>query len=220
MTQEIWKDTEYPDYQVSNLGRVRRGNRILKLQRVNKFYSMVSPHVKGRLYRAYVHRLVAKAFVPNPNNWPYVNHKDGNPGNNTPDNLEWCTHRMNMVHARKILKRGGAQPKRILCVETGDVFLSARDLSEKTGLCIKTLRLVLCGKQRLCGGYHWQYTTLPVTDYDASKYYNRRGVITRIAKNIGMKPATLAERLRRGLPLKDAIRIPLRSPNNNKKEAL
>ena len=56
-----------------------------------KGYLYVDLHESGRHGRFYVHRLVANAFIPNPQNKPYINHIDGNPYNNSVKNLEWCT---------------------------------------------------------------------------------------------------------------------------------
>lgn len=65
----------------------------------NKKYAVVSYMEGGKQKHAYVHRLVATAFVPNPNNYPQVNHKDGDTRNNRAENLEWVTPSMNMRHA-------------------------------------------------------------------------------------------------------------------------
>ena len=65
----------------------------------NKKYATVSYMDGGKQRHAYVHRLVAAAFVPNPNSYPQVNHKDGNTRNNCAGNLEWCTPGMNVRHA-------------------------------------------------------------------------------------------------------------------------
>ena len=59
-----------------------------------------------------IHRIVAEAFIPNPNNYPYVNHKDGNKSNNKVDNLEWCNNSMNQLHAfENGLQKGGCEHK-------------------------------------------------------------------------------------------------------------
>lgn len=62
-------------------------------------YKVVSYMEKGKQRHAYVHRLIAEAFIPNPDGLPQVNHKDGNPENNRAENLEWCTAQYNIQHA-------------------------------------------------------------------------------------------------------------------------
>lgn len=65
-------------------------------------YRAVSLSVSGKIKKQFVHRLVAKAFIPNPNGYLEVNHLDGNPSNNQVDNLEWCDKRHNHLHAYAI----------------------------------------------------------------------------------------------------------------------
>lgn len=75
----------------------------------------------GKQKKAYVHRLVAKAFVPNPNNFPQVNHIDGNRLNNNASNLEWCTQQRNVDHAAQTglaFRSAGAQPCKLCGVPT------------------------------------------------------------------------------------------------------
>ena len=91
--------------EVSNMGRIRsllRGNPyILKTQTDNKGYQRVRITINREKQQFKIHREVAKAFIPNPNNLPQVNHKDGNKNNNAASNLEWCTNRENAIHAVK-----------------------------------------------------------------------------------------------------------------------
>ena len=107
--REIWKDVKGYEglYQVSNLGRVKRLrfiNRHLdfKQEKILKpykdggdYYFVIGLHKNGKKKYKAIHRLVAEAFIPNPNNYPIVNHKDENKENNYVDNLEWCTHKYN-----------------------------------------------------------------------------------------------------------------------------
>ena len=101
---EIWKNvTGHEQYEVSNLGRVRHtSNGLMKLQPRTNGYVYVSLCLQDwRNKRDYsVHRLVALAFLPNPENLPLVNHLDENKHNNPESNLEWCTHQHNMNHSR------------------------------------------------------------------------------------------------------------------------
>ena len=106
--EEVWKSIfDYSNYKISNLGRIRslKKYKILK-QSTNRFgYKSVSLHKFGTSKTFAIHRLVAKAFIPNPNNYPCVNHKDENPSNNCVSNLEWCTYQYNSIYGTAIERR-------------------------------------------------------------------------------------------------------------------
>jgi len=93
------------DYSVSADGKVFSHKAARKLElsqcasgRGGK-YRAVNLYQNGILYRRYVHRLVADAYLPNPNEYSQINHIDGNPSNNYVENLEWCSREQNIQHA-------------------------------------------------------------------------------------------------------------------------
>ena len=114
MDKEIWKDIEGFEgfYQVSNLGRIKslggwcgsskRKEKIRTLNHTKDGYLKVRLMYQGKDITCRVHRLVAKAFIPNPNNFETVNHKDGNKEINKVENLEWCDRDYQMEHAYKM----------------------------------------------------------------------------------------------------------------------
>lgn len=92
-------------HEVSNYGNVRnlKSKKHVKLQKTSTgYYEFFMRDLRGGRLRFKVHHLVAKLFVENANNKPYINHIDGNKLNNSYTNLEWCTHKENMEHASKI----------------------------------------------------------------------------------------------------------------------
>lgn len=100
LLMEEWRIiTDFPQYQISNFGRVRRGNRLLN-PCFTYSYFYVSLSVQGKKRNRYVHRLVAQAFVTNPHNKKIVIHIDGDVGNNRADNLRWVTHQRKKIEAR------------------------------------------------------------------------------------------------------------------------
>lgn len=110
LRQEIWKPIQNYDgiYEVSNLGNIKSLNyrksgkeSILKQGIIRNGYKDVALWNHGIVKYPMVHRIVAIAFIPNPNNLPQVNHKDGNKSNNHVGNLEWCTSSENHRHALK-----------------------------------------------------------------------------------------------------------------------
>ena len=114
---EKWVNIEnHPSYFISNFGRVfsKKSNKVMKNRVVSKNgYQQITLDNSQLL----VHRLVAQAFIPNPNNLPCVNHKDENPGNNDVRNLEWCTYKYNSNygtnpsrHSKQMLDRYNNDP--------------------------------------------------------------------------------------------------------------
>lgn len=104
---EIWKDLpEYAGlYQVSSKGRIKRDNHLIKpvIQKTGYLCISLCKNGVSKTYR--VHKLIAKVFIPNPNNYQSINHKNGNKQDNRIENLEWCTQAYNNWHARFILNK-------------------------------------------------------------------------------------------------------------------
>lgn len=111
--KEIWKDVVGYEglYKVSNLGNVmglKRGKILSPQERQHGYLAVClygRPSKNGRFRQVSVHRIVAEAFVPNPNRFKEVNHKDENKQNNVAENLEWCSHKQNVLYGTAIERR-------------------------------------------------------------------------------------------------------------------
>lgn len=180
---EVWKDIQGFEgiYQVSNLGRVRNvlffnGGRDKKDPRCKKEVRILTPKKKkdGYLevhlssgkkdFYPVVHRLVAAAFIPNPNNLPQVNHKDENKSNNCVDNLEWCTGKYNLEYGTGRSRSHNGHKKAILQLdkETGEVLKiweSATDAAIAKGDINYKKAISACarGERGSAYGYKWSY---------------------------------------------------------------
>ena len=181
LSNEVWRDIEdYPGYQVSNLGRVRSLNfnhtgqvRILK-SRKNKFgYLKLYFYKNGKPKTASVHRLVAIAFIPNPDNLPQVNHKDENKENNfvwvnedgTVDleksNLEWCSasHNINWGSRNKKTSQKLSKPVAQYTLDGKLVatYSSTTTAAKKNGFIKANIFSCLYGRQKTSHGFIWKH---------------------------------------------------------------
>lgn len=148
---EYWKFVYgYPHLIVSNRGKVRSLllDRELIPQRTNRGYLRVAL-CKGKTTKyVHVHRLVAEAFVPNPNGYDTVDHIDGNKLNNNADNLQWLS-RGNNIRKAGNARCKGAKP--IICVETGKVYKSVHQASKELHIAVATISAIAKGEYK---SYH------------------------------------------------------------------
>ena len=160
---EEWRDVKGFEgfYKVSNLGRVYScyANCILKSVIRGKGYEGVSLYMgwingKKKYKQAYVHRLVAEAFIENPDNLPEVNHKDGNKMNNCVDNLEWVTGLQNKHHA---INTGLTDQKKKTRRSDRVIFDSVAEAALATGGDISNISKVCRGIWKTAYGYGWEY---------------------------------------------------------------
>ena len=177
--EEIWKDIPGYEglYQVSSLGRIKSVERMVYIQMPDGRHSywrhkkekikttpvfgsagycqlMLYKGNVGKMFQ--VHRIVCLAFIPNPNNLPTVNHKNGIRTDNRLDNLEWCSYRDNELHSYRQLGRRTAG-KHVMCEETGIVYNSVEEAARKTGESIHSLRDHLRGRHPALKGKHWKF---------------------------------------------------------------
>lgn len=152
LPNEIWKDV-CDGYKVSNYGRVlslakttirgRKYDKILSASKKDNGYYTVS--INGN--NEYVHRLVAKAFIDNPNNLNEINHKDEDKSNNRVDNLEWCTKSYNVSYSKSI--------KIKIYNGTETIYNSVSEAAIKNNVSASAIYNCLYGKSKTCGGYEW-----------------------------------------------------------------
>lgn len=218
---EIWKDIKGYEgyYQISNLGRVRSLDRIVVENKTGHKRpirgKMLSNHLlkigyysvglsrNGKCELKYVHRLVAEAFIPNPNGYDTVNHIDENPKNNSVENLEWCTHQYNITY-RDTMKRAansrrwyydtvltkrakgnGYSNKAVLQFDIDGNFIREWDSESNAARSLginewSGISAVCKGKKKSAFGYIWRYANCDISEYPnkhtLSDFYKKRYV--------------------------------------------
>lgn len=226
--KEIWKPIKgYENaYEVSNKGNIRsvdrhvyQQNRMvlykgtkLKPYKNNAGYFCIGLSIGNKKKKFTIHRLVAESFLPNPHNYPQINHKDENKENNELTNLEWCTgsynDRYGTLSKRKEIKYGH---KVCMYNKRGEflkVFLSARGAEREMGISHSEILNCCKGDAYTAGGYVWRflketngesiepvtYKTAPriVCQYDKNlNLINKYDSIHKAAKAINGKPENI-----------------------------
>lgn len=178
MEVEKWKDISgCPGYQVSNLGRVKSMERkvsngksyrivcekILKPVKHSNGYLKVILSKYGEKKSYFIHRLVAAAFVQNESLfYNEINHIDECKTNNCASNLQWCEHIYNMNYGTRTERASksntnGKKSKSVICIETGVVYPSIKEVQRKLGFNNSSITRCCIGKQNTCGKLHWKY---------------------------------------------------------------
>jgi len=149
------------NYAVSNAGNVInvKTKRVLKQEVTKGGYLSVSVCQNNMKKTLRVHRLVGLCFVSNPDNKPYINHKDGNKKNNCASNLEWVTAKENDTHARETGLKHENKPIEAIDLGTGErfQFYSISEAGAFLGINKGTISKVLAGKRTKVHGYEFRY---------------------------------------------------------------
>ena len=152
----------FEKYEVSNLGKVRniKSGRVLKTSLNNNGYLRLFLCKNNKRKHLYLHRIIATAFIDNPDEKPCVNHIDENKLNNDLSNLEWCTARENLIHGTRTKRAAEKCFKKVIQLDLNDnvlnEFESMKQAERETGVSVRRISDCCCNeKRKSAGGYKW-----------------------------------------------------------------
>ena len=157
---EMWRNIPGYDerYLVSDHGHIVGPRGSNKPFKARDGYKVATLYNNGVKVRKGVHVLVALAFIPNPENKPQINHKNGVRDDNRVENLEWVTCSENNLHRRRVLHGGGGRPPRpVVCLTTGEKYASITAAAKATGCALEKILAVCKGQRLTTGGMRWAY---------------------------------------------------------------
>lgn len=191
---ELWVRHPYFDFiEGSSFGRARTINRViidkngrkctirrrlLTMHHISGGYVQIRTGKDGKKIYKNLHRFIAECFIPNQNNLPEINHRDNDPENNTPSNLEWCTHKYNMVYKEKYgisaKKASREQMKPIFAINVKtleiSLFPSRMEVERYLGINHSNIDRVIRGQYKQTGGYWFTKADDNAVDNVRSKF--------------------------------------------------
>ncbi len=146
-------------YAITSCGKVwsYKRKKFLKPIRNHKGYERVSLSTNKAGKNFPIHKLVATAYIPNPNNFPQINHKDENKENNSVNNLEWCTNKYNSNYGTRNIRMARAKWRKVLCIELNRIFDSEKQAEAELKIGVSRISECCSGKNKTAVGYHWKY---------------------------------------------------------------
>lgn len=150
---------DFPDYSITADGSVYNKNGLrIKPETLRNGYLRVSLSNKTTKHKRFlVHRLVAEAFIPNPNNYPCINHINKSKSDNRIENLEWCTHLYNLNYSNVIEKASIAKFRKIYCITTNEFFDSVTEAANKYSIERSNIVACCAGRRKIAGNKEWRY---------------------------------------------------------------
>lgn len=171
--EKEWRTVvECDKYEVNQFGEIRHKKRkqILKPRPNRGGYEYVNFTVDGVHKNFAIHRIVANAFIPNPNGYMEVNHKDYNKSNNCVDNLEWVTSSGNKSHAYKKIENHIIRGKEVeQYTKTGEyvrTYDTVSDAAKAMGCCIGAISNCCLGRTKTSMGFQWRFSEGSTTKYE------------------------------------------------------
>ena len=152
----------FEKYEVSNLGKVRniKSGRVLKPWITKDGYLRHCLYKHNKRKNLLLHRIIATAFIDNPEAKPQVNHIDENKLNNDLSNLEWCTERENAIHGTRTKRVAEKLSKKVIQLDLNDSVLnefeSMGQAERETGVPIGNISRCCNGERKSAGGYKWR----------------------------------------------------------------
>lgn len=202
-TEDLKPIKDYPNYLIDKKGNVYTANtmELRKFAPSPNGYNRISLMKNSKQSNKYVHRIVAETFIENPDNLPFVNHKDANRKNNCVENLEWCTAQQNMSHDSKLRKTG----KKIQSFTSDGKFVKEFESIKEAGRNLKidstSITKAVGGKNNrlTAGGFIWKYIDESESEQSESEQSEPEKIV-KVELKPELKPDEKPKKVKKQLP--------------------